>query len=181
MTISSHLGGKVCVVFGGSSGIGKSICELFANHGASVVVIGRNVKKAARTVDGLSKIQQQHHGQQHASYVCDVTDHDLVQKTISQIESQLGSVNILVNSAGINKDALLLRSKVSDIESIIQTNLLGTIHSCKAVLKSMIQRREGSIINIGSIVGIQGNIGQSIYSASKSGELLVHRNPKKPS
>jgi short-subunit dehydrogenase len=65
--------------------------------------------------------------------------------------------------------ALLLRTKLKDIENVINTNLLGSVHTCKAVLKSMIQRRQGSIVNIGSIVGFTGNVGQSVYSASKSG------------
>lgn len=162
--MAASVRGKVCAVFGGSSGIGKAICQLLAEHGAKVVVIGRNSIKVSQTAKCLYSEEQQ-----HSSFVCNITDPVVVHKTVSQIESELGSIKILINAAGINKDSLLVRSKTTDIETIIQTNLVGSMYTSKAVLKSMIQQREGTIVNIGSVVGLKGNVGQSVYSASKSG------------
>lgn len=159
------INGKVCVVFGGSSGIGKAICNELANRGGKVIVVGKDSKKASETVECLRHTSRQ----DHASFSCDVTNYSSVEATVSQIEATVGNISVLVNAAGVNKDALLLRTKLNDIENIISTNLLGSMYSCKAVLKSMIQRRQGSIVNVGSVVGLKGNTGQSIYSASKSG------------
>ncbi|XP_031574255.1 carbonyl reductase family member 4-like [Actinia tenebrosa] len=157
---------KVCVVFGGSSGIGKAICKELAKRGGKVIAVGRDGKKALETVQLLCHTSQR---QNHASFSCDVTNYSSVEATISQIEATAGDINVLVNAAGVNKDGLLLRAKLNDIDNIVSTNLLGSMYSCKAVLKSMIKRRQGSIVNIGSVVGLKGNTGQSIYSASKSG------------
>ena len=90
-------------------------------------------------------------------------------ETVRKVEKEVGPIDICVNAAGVNFDSLLVRMKEEHIQQIINTNLLGSIFVSKAVVRGMIQRSKGHIINIGSVVGIHGNAGQSVYSASKSG------------
>jgi NAD(P)-dependent dehydrogenase (short-subunit alcohol dehydrogenase family) len=95
----------VCVVFGGSTGIGRAICKELAKQGGKVIVVGRDSKTALETtrfLGDISPLEQQHH---HASFSCDVTNYNLVQTTVSQIEATVGSIGVLVNAAGVNKDA----------------------------------------------------------------------------
>uniref|UniRef100_A0ACB8E7N6 Reductase n=1 Tax=Sphaerodactylus townsendi TaxID=933632 RepID=A0ACB8E7N6_9SAUR len=105
----------------------------------------------------------------HLAFSCDVSKEEDVKDTFSQIEKSLGYVNYLVNAAGINRDGLLLRTKVDEMVSQLHTNLLGTMLTCKVAVKNMIQQQGGAIVNVGSIVGLKGNSGQSVYSASKAG------------
>uniref|UniRef100_A0A6P8RAV3 3-ketoacyl-[acyl-carrier-protein] reductase beta subunit n=1 Tax=Geotrypetes seraphini TaxID=260995 RepID=A0A6P8RAV3_GEOSA len=112
----------------------------------------------------------------HLALRCDVAKEQDVQDTFQEIEKNLGHVKYLINAAGINRDALLLRSKTEDMVSQLHTNLLGTMLTCKAGVKSMMQHHGGAIVNIGSIVGQKGNSGQSIYSASKEGLVGFSRS-----
>lgn len=100
---------------------------------------------------------------------CDVAKEQDVQSTFEEIEKNLGPVNFLVNAAGINRDNLLVRTSTEDMLCQLQTNLLGSMLTCKAAVKTMIKQQGGSIVNIGSVVGLKGNPGQSVYSASKGG------------
>lgn len=172
-SVSQHLAmirGKVCAVFGGSRGIGKAVCEILANHGGSVAVLGRDASKAAETASRLST--ENCPSSRHKSFSCDVSDQTSVLSSVAEVQSTLGQIDILVNSAGINKDSLLLRTKGIDIEKLTSTNLFGSIYTCQAVLRQMLQQRKGCIINVGSIVGLNGNVGQAVYSASKAGKAL---------
>ncbi|XP_008064030.1 carbonyl reductase family member 4 [Carlito syrichta] len=91
------------------------------------------------------------------------------------MEKRLGQVNFLVNAAGINRDSLLVRTKTEDMLSQLHTNLLGSMLTCRAAVRTMIQQQGGSIVNVGSIVGLKGNSGQSVYSASKAGVVGFSR------
>ena len=164
--------GAVCVVFGGSRGIGKAVCELLAKHGGLVAVLSRDAASAAKLAKTLSvggSSKESSREPKSFSCDCDVSDPTSVIRSVSEVERTLGSIDVVVNSAGIKKDALLLRTKTVDIQDVISTNLLGSMYTTRAVLKSMLQRRTGCIINIGSIVGLEGNAGQTVYSASKAG------------
>jgi NAD(P)-dependent dehydrogenase (short-subunit alcohol dehydrogenase family) len=105
----------------------------------------------------------------HHFFSCDVGDANQVTETIRKVEKTVGPIDICVNAAGVNFDNLLVRMRDEQIQEIINTNLVGSIFVSKAVARGMIQRNRGHIINIGSVVGIHGNAGQSVYSASKSG------------
>ncbi|XP_041435316.1 carbonyl reductase family member 4 isoform X2 [Xenopus laevis] len=138
---------KVCAVFGGSRGIGKAIAKLLAQKDYKVAVISRNLEVAQAAVTEIGA---------HLALSCDVSKENEIQCTFKEIKNNLGNIDYLVNSAGISRDALLLRTRSEDIMSLLSINLVGTIQTCKVALK-------------GSIVGHKGNIGQSIYGASKEG------------
>ncbi|NXL89900.1 CBR4 reductase, partial [Alectura lathami] len=160
--------GKVCAVFGGSRGIGKAAAELLAQKGCRLAIVARNLEAAQATAHSL--------GAGHLALSCDVSREEEVQRTFEELQRNLGPVNYLVNAAGINRDGLLLRTKTEDMISQIHTNLLGTMLTCKAAVKSMLQHQGGAIVNIGSVVGLKGNSGQSAYCASKAGIIGFSRS-----
>ncbi|XP_056416992.1 3-oxoacyl-[acyl-carrier-protein] reductase isoform X1 [Hyla sarda] len=151
---------KVCAVFGGSRGIGKAVAKLLVQRNYKVAVISRNLDAAKATTEELGG---------HLALSCDVAQEQAVQRTFEEIVKKIGNVNCLVNAAGINRDALLLRTKTEDILSQLSVNLIGSMYTCKVALRGMVQQQDGAIVNIGSIVGHKGNAGQSVYSASKEG------------
>ncbi|TSN30220.1 Carbonyl reductase family member 4 [Bagarius yarrelli] len=152
---------RLGVVFGGSRGIGQAAAQLLAQRGHRVVVISRNQEAAQATADTLP-------GGKHVGLGCDVSKEQEVQRTFDTISKTCGPVGYLINAAGINRDALLLRSKSEDMVSVLHTNLLGSMLTCRAAIRSMLSNG-GTIVNIGSVVGVKGNAGQSVYSASKAG------------
>ncbi|KAM9381619.1 3-oxoacyl-[acyl-carrier-protein] reductase isoform 1-T1 [Phaethornis superciliosus] len=160
--------GKVCAIFGGSRGIGKAVAELLAERGCRLAIIARNLEGAQTTARNL--------GAGHLALSCDVSSEQEVQNTFEEIQTHLGSINYLVNAAGINRDSLLLRAKTDDMIAQIHTNLLGSMLTCKAAVKIMTRQQGGAIVNIGSIVGLKGNSGQSVYSATKAGLLGFSRS-----
>ncbi|NXN45537.1 CBR4 reductase, partial [Rhinoptilus africanus] len=160
--------GKVCAIFGGSRGIGKAVAELLAQKGCRLAIVARNLEVAQTTARNL--------GAGHLALSCDVSSEQEVQNTFEEMQRNLGPINYLVNAAGINRDGLLLRTKTEDMIAQIHTNLLGTMLTCKAAVKSMIQHQGGAIVNIGSIVGLKGNSGQSVYSATKAGLVGFSRS-----
>ncbi|XP_010870454.2 carbonyl reductase family member 4 [Esox lucius] len=153
---------RLCVVTGGSRGIGRAVSRLLARSGCRVAVVSRN-QEAAQTV--VASLQ----GADHMAFSCDVCKGEEVQKTFEAIQKTCGTISYLVNAAGINRDGLLLRTKPEDMVALIHTNLLGSMLTCKAALRSLLQTQAGAIVNIGSVVGLKGNAGQTVYSASKAG------------
>ncbi|XP_047617100.1 3-oxoacyl-[acyl-carrier-protein] reductase isoform X2 [Phacochoerus africanus] len=152
---------RVCAVFGGSRGIGRAVARLMAQRGYRLAIVARNLQGARAVAGDL--------GGDHLALSCDVAKEQDVQSTFEEIEKNLGPVNFLVNAAGINRDNLLVRTSTEDMLCQLQTNLLGSMLTCKAAVKTMIKQQGGSIVNIGSVVGLKGNPGQSVYSASKGG------------
>jgi len=153
------------VVTGGNRGIGRAISYRFASQGANVIIIyKKNISEAKKT---LSEIQSM--GVKAQIKRCDVSNYNLVKKVFSEIISCCGSIDVLVNCAGIVKDKTLMKLTKKDWDLVIETNLNGCFNCSKAVLKNMIKKNHGRIINISSIIAQTGNIGQSNYSASKSG------------
>ncbi|HIM89332.1 MAG TPA: 3-oxoacyl-[acyl-carrier-protein] reductase [Dehalococcoidia bacterium] len=156
--------GKYALVTGSSKGIGRAVALMLGEMGVNVAVNYNNSKDAAK------EVEENLHKMGVESFIVhgDVSDVDQVAKMINQVTKTFGGVDILVNNAGIIDDGLLIRMSDDAWDNVIATNLNGTFYCTRAVLRGMIRRRWGRIINIGSVVGIRGNIGQVNYSASKA-------------
>eukprot|EP00696_Hemimastix_kukwesjijk_P000822 gnl/Hemi2/11075_TR3814_c0_g1_i1.p2 gnl/Hemi2/11075_TR3814_c0_g1~~gnl/Hemi2/11075_TR3814_c0_g1_i1.p2 ORF type:complete len:218 (-),score=59.81 gnl/Hemi2/11075_TR3814_c0_g1_i1:97-750(-) len=115
-------------------------------------------------------------GQKHVGHVCDVSSSVEVDACVTSIESQLGPVDVLLNCAGISVDGLCLRAKDADLAAMAATNLLGPIYLCRAVAKTMMRKKSGHIVLMGSVVGLNGNVGQVGYSATKAGLVGLTRS-----
>ena len=159
------LKGKVAVVTGGSRGIGRAICEKFASLGADIALLyAGNTQKADEAVKACEAF-----GVKAKSYKCDVSDFDAVKETVAEIKKDFGTVNILVNNAGITRDGLVAMMKEDDFDKVIASNLKGTFNMIRHTSSFFIRNKGGAIINISSVAGIMGNAGQANYSASKAG------------
>jgi 3-oxoacyl-[acyl-carrier protein] reductase len=159
--VKFDLSGKVAVVTGGSRGIGWDICKALAGAGATVALCGRDGAKAERAANEL--------GTGSKGYACDVAISSQVETFAKAVEKDFGKIDVLVNNAGFTKDNLLFLLSEADWDSVIDTNLKGTFLMTKHIARGMLKRRWGRVINITSVVGLNGNKGQSNYSASKAG------------
>lgn len=157
------LQGKVAIVTGGAQGIGRAIAEGLAEDGADIAVADLD---PARSQDAVAAIQKQ--GRRALSVKVNVSDWNDAKAMADQVMQEWGRIDILVNNAGITRDGLLLRMKEEDWNLVLQVNLNGTFHCTKAVLLPMTKQRFGRIVNIASIVGAMGNVGQANYAASKA-------------
>nr|XP_046208924.1 carbonyl reductase family member 4-like isoform X2 [Oncorhynchus gorbuscha] len=135
---------RLCVVCGGSRGIGRAVSKLLAERGCRVAVVSRNQDAAQATVVSLA-------GADHMAFSCDVSKGEEVQNIFETIQKTCGNVSYLVNAAGINRDGLLLRTRPEDMVALLHTNLLGSMLTCKAALRSMLHTQGGAIVNIGFI------------------------------
>lgn len=158
------LEGKVAIVTGGTRGIGKGIIEKFVQEGATVAFT------YAGSVEKAQEIEKALAGKVKA-YQSDASDFDAAQKLVDDVLAEFGKIDILVNNAGITKDNLLLRMSKEDWDIIMKVNLDSVFNLTKAVIKPMMKAKAGSVINMTSIVGIQGNAGQANYAASKAGVI----------
>lgn len=161
--MSFNLEGKVALVTGASRGIGRSIAEKLVAAGAFVVGTATSEQGA----DAISAYL----GENGKGLVLNVTEQASVDQALAQIKELRGEVDILVNNAGITKDNVLMRMKDSEWDDVISTNLTSLFRLSKAVMRPMMKKRAGRIINIGSVVGTMGNAGQANYAAAKSGLL----------
>jgi 3-oxoacyl-[acyl-carrier protein] reductase len=162
-----HLKGKVAIVTGASRGIGRATALALATEGANVVVNYASSQTAADQV--VSEIQQL--GGQAIALPADVSKPDQVDALISGAMDKWGTIDVLVNNAGITRDTLLLRMKLEDWQAVIDLNLTGVFLCTKAVSKIMLKQRSGRIVNITSVAGEMGNPGQANYSAAKAGVI----------
>lgn len=157
--------GNIALVTGASRGIGKAIALALAKEGAVVILNYNGSKgKALKTEEELKAL-----GAKTMLYQADVSHSESVSKMIKEIMETYGRIDILVNNAGITKDNLIMKMSEEDFLNVLQTNLTGCFHTCKAVSRIMLKQKYGRIINISSIVGIYGNAGQVNYAASKAG------------
>ncbi len=167
------LKGKVAIITGGSRGIGKSIALRYAENGANIALNyiadpeGKNEAEAYETVKELEA-----KGVKALAVQADVTKIDEVKALVAATVEEFGQIDVLVNNAGITKDMLLIRMKPEDFDAVINVNLKGAFNCCKEACRYLM-KTSGSIVNMASVVGINGNVGQANYAASKAGLIAL--------
>ena len=158
---------KIAVVTGAGRGIGRGIALALARDGAMVVVNYNGSKERAEEV--VRTIEEA--GGKAAAIQCNISDFEAAKEFFANVVKEYGKIDILVNNAGITKDNLMMKMSEEEFQSVIQTNLAGTFHGVKFVTRPMMKQRQGRIINIASVSGVIGNMGQANYSASKAGVI----------
>ncbi|ATA91210.1 3-oxoacyl-[acyl-carrier-protein] reductase [Capnocytophaga canimorsus] len=161
------LTGKTAIITGASRGIGRGIAQIFAKHGANIAFTYSASVEAANELE--KELNQE--GIKAKGYKSNAADFQEAQKLADEVLAEFGSIDILINNAGITKDNLLMRISEEDFDKVIEVNLKSVFNMTKAVQRTMLKQRKGSIINISSVVGVKGNAGQSNYAASKAGML----------
>lgn len=156
-----NLSGKIALVTGASRGIGRAVAEKLVAKGATVI-------GTATTENGAQAISQ-YLGEHGKGFALNVTDESSITAVIDAIKAQYGDIDILVNNAGITRDNLLMRMKDDEWQDIIDTNLTSVFRLSKALMRTMMKKRYGRIVTIGSVVGTMGNAGQANYAAAKAG------------
>ena len=157
----SNLKNKNIIVTGASGGIGNSIVEKLYDNGANILATGTKLEK-------LEKLKQNFKNIKILKF--DISQHEKIEEFINNATEELGgSLDCIINNAGITKDNLLMRMSEEDFDSVIEVNLKSVFNMTKAVQRTMLKQRKGSIINMSSIVGVKGNAGQTNYAASKAG------------
>lgn len=159
------LEGKTAIITGGSRGIGKAIVEIFVKQGANVAFTYNSSSNAAKAIENKLSTKNI----KVKSYKSDASNFEEAQLLAASVLEEFGSIDILVNNAGITKDNLLMRMSEEDFDRVIQVNLKSVFNMTKAVQRTMLKQRKGSIINMSSVIGVKGNAGQSNYAASKAG------------
>ncbi|MBQ0733215.1 3-oxoacyl-[acyl-carrier-protein] reductase [Aquimarina celericrescens] len=159
------LQGKTAIITGATRGIGKGIAEVFAQNGANIAfTYSSSVEAAEQLEKELNDL-----GIKARGYQSNAADYDQAQELVKQVLEDFASIDVLVNNAGITKDNLLMRMGEEDFDKVIEVNLKSVFNMTKAVQRTMLKQRKGSIINMSSVVGIKGNAGQANYAASKAG------------
>ena len=158
------LNNKVAIITGASQGIGRTIALVFAKSGANVICIARSESKIKELCFEITD-----QGGQASPIACDVGDGDAFANAIKSVTNEYGKLDILINNAGITRDALLMRMNDTQWDEVLNTNLKGAFHGMKSAIRPMMKNKYGRIINITSIVGLTGNPGQANYAASKAG------------
>ncbi len=159
------LEGKVVIITGASRGIGRGIATVFAQQGAHVAFTYSSSKEAAQQLEK----ELQSLGTKSKGYQSNAASFEDSQELVDQVVADFGTVDVLINNAGITKDNLLMRISEEDFDKVIEVNLKSVFNMTKAVQRTMLKQRKGSIINMSSVVGVKGNAGQSNYAASKAG------------
>ena len=156
---------KTVLITGASRGIGKGIATVFAQHGANVVFTYSSSVDAANALE----TELQALGVQAKGYQSNAADFEQAQELVENVLADFSTIDVLINNAGITKDNLLMRISEEDFDKVIEVNLKSVFNLTKAVQRTMLKQRHGSIINMSSVVGVKGNAGQSNYAASKAG------------
>jgi|TARA_R110000868_G_scaffold36074_3_gene128457 3-oxoacyl-[acyl-carrier protein] reductase len=162
------LEGKNAIITGASRGIGSGIAQVFAKHGANVAFTYSSSEAPALALEK----ELNAYGVKAKAYKSNAASFEDSEKLVSQVLEDFGGViDILINNAGITKDNLLMRMGEDDFDSVIEINLKSVFNMTKAVQRTMLKQRKGSIINMSSVVGVKGNAGQANYAASKAGMI----------
>ena len=156
---------KTVLITGASRGIGKGIATVFAEHGANVLFTYSSSVDAANALETELKVL----GVQAKGYQSNAADFEQAQELVENVLADFSKIDVLINNAGITKDNLLMRISEEDFDKVIEVNLKSVFNLTKAVQRTMLKQRHGSIINMSSVVGVKGNAGQSNYAASKAG------------
>ena len=159
------LEGKVALITGASRGIGKGIAEKFAEQGAAVAFTFLSSEEKAKALED----QLSANGVNAKGYKSNAADFTAAQELVAQVVKDFGTIDIVVNNAGITRDGLLMRMSEENWDEVMNTNVKSVFNVVKAVQRTMLKARSGSIINISSVVGTTGNPGQANYAASKAG------------
>ena len=158
---------KTALITGASRGIGKGIAVEFAKQGANVAFTFNASVDAAKELEK----ELESYGVKAKGYQSNAANFDAAQDLVKEVLNDFGSLQVLINNAGITKDNLLMRISEEDFDKVIEVNLKSVFNLTKAVIRPMMKQRDGSIINMSSVVGIKGNAGQTNYAASKAGIL----------
>lgn len=167
--------GKTAIVTGGSRGIGAATAKKLASLGAHIAVIYAGNEAAANAVCEECRA----HGVKAEAFQCDVADFAQTKETVALIKEAFGTVDILINCAGITRDKLLAMMREDDFDAVVATNLKGTWNMIRQCCGIFIRNKGGSIVNVSSVVGLTGNAGQSNYSASKAGIIGLTKSTAK--
>ena len=160
---------KVAIITGGAAGIGLASAQLFLEEGARVAIIDVSEEKtqaAAKSLEHLGEIR---------AYACDVSKKEVVDDTVARIAKDFGGIDILINNAGITRDAQFYKMDTDNFEAVINVNLMGNVYMTKAVVPYMMEQRYGKIVHCSSVSGFNGSFGQSNYAASKAGIVGMMR------
>ena len=158
---------KIALITGAGRGIGRAIAIALAKEGAEVVINYNGSEERAKEV----KQTIEENGGKASIYKCNVSDFVACEAMIKEIVKEYGHLDILVNNAGITKDGLIMKMKEEDFDSVLNVNLKGTFNTIRHSARQMLKQRSGKIINISSVSGILGNVGQANYAASKAGVI----------
>ena len=158
---------KIALITGAGRGIGRAIAIALAKEGAEVVINYNGSEERAKEV----KQTIEENGGKASIYKCNVSDFAACEAMINDIVKEYGHLDILVNNAGITKDGLIMKMKEEDFDSVLNVNLKGTFNTIRHSARQMLKQRSGKIINISSVSGILGNVGQANYAASKAGVI----------
>src|SRR5213078_1760053 len=156
---------QVAIVTGAGRGIGRAIALRFANQGARVACVSRTEQNAKKITDEINALR----ANSAKSYAVDIADHAAVQKIGTQILADFGRADILINNAGVTRDALTMRMSLEDWDRVLNTNLRGAFSFSQPIIRAMTKQRSGRIINISSVMGLMGKAGQTNYADSKAG------------
>ncbi len=166
---------KVALVTGASRGIGRAVATKLAQDGFDVVVNYNGSEAAAQEV-----VEQCiSHGVKAVAMQCNVSDFTAVANMVEQVMNEFGKIDVLVNNSGITRDNLLLRMSEDDFDQVIDVNLKGCFNTVKHISKIMMKQRSGNIINLSSVIGLIGNVGQTNYAASKGGVIALTKSISK--
>lgn len=158
---------KTAIVTGGNKGIGKAICVRLAKDGFNIAFSYNSNPELA---EGTVKLCESA-GVKVKSYKVDVADSTACKEWTEEVQTEFGSVDVLVNNAGITKDGLLMKMKDEDLDAVLDVNLKGSFYMMREASKIMLKQKSGKIVNISSVVGVMGNAGQVNYSATKAGVI----------
>jgi 3-oxoacyl-[acyl-carrier protein] reductase len=169
-----NLKGKTAVVTGAAQGIGEAISRRLAQDGANVALSDINLNLAQSVAAELASL-----GLVAAAFQADVSDSSQTEQLVKSVTERFQSIDILVNNAGITRDSLLIRTGEKDWDQVIKINLTGAFNLTKSVARVMMKQKSGKIVNLTSVIGLMGNIGQAAYASSKAGLIGLTKSAAK--